>query len=261
MPLSSYLKAVFPVLLLCMAGCSMLTGDSEPKQHEDRLLFSEAQKALDARDYIDAITKFQLFVERFPKSEQYTWALQRLGESFEGLLEVAYRRKIERGMDKAAAAKEFLAVYGKYNCWIESADGPAYNLMHYKMILEKTPDSPIADEAAYRIIVWEKEYKGQPEGVLKELAALESVLEKYPTTSLRSEILYKMAHRCRILYEIYGFSPRAGMRNPGKAEQYRSKAVYMYKLCLESPDHTDYSQKAWSELSALEAGKRIYILQ
>jgi outer membrane protein assembly factor BamD (BamD/ComL family) len=247
-------------LMLAAGGC-LSTGPSERQQKGDRLLFSEAQKSFDARDYVDAITKFRLFLEQFPKSPQYSWALQRLGESYEGLLEVAFSRRLQRGEDPGAVQREFLQQYGHYKVWQEDADGIRYNKAHYREVIEKYPDSPIADETEYRLIDWVRDYRGEPDAVAGEVARLEAVLEKYPSTSLRPEILYKIARRCRILYEIAAFSPRAQFRNSDKAEQYRSKAVYAYQLCLKSPEHTDYAQKAWAELKSLEDGKRIYILQ
>jgi len=111
------------------------------------------------------------------------------------------------------------------------------------------------------MIVWEKDYKGNPEGVLREITELEKVLSQYPDTSLKAEILYKTARRCRTLYEIYAFSPKPGMRNAEKAGQYRTKAKFAYQLCLDASDKSDYGQKAWSELESLDQGTRIYIMQ
>lgn len=252
---------VVAVCLLLAAGGCFFAVPSEQQEKGDKLLFSEAQKSLDARDYVDAIAKFQLFLEQFPKSQQYTWALQRLGESYEGLLEVACSRRVQQGEDPGAVHREFLQKYGHYKVWTEDAQGIRYNQAHYREIVEKFPDSPIADEAEYRLIPWAGDYKGEPAAVAGEIARLEAVLEKYPSTSLRPEILYKIAHRCRILYEIAAFSPRTQFRDREKADQYRSKAVYAYKLCLKSPEHTGFTQKAWAELTSLEEGKRIYILQ
>ncbi|MEI6126339.1 MAG: hypothetical protein WCQ99_07260 [Pseudomonadota bacterium] len=253
-------KIFFALFFLLATGC-LPGGSTDPKLKGSKLLFSEAQKSLDARDYVDAISKLQMFLEQFPKAEQYSWALQRLGEAFEGLLAVAYHRRIENGEDQAAVAKDFLLKYGNYNCWKEEPSGIKYTLVQYKTLLEKFPDSPIADETEYRMIPWEADYKGRPEGIVKELTHLEAVLEKYPSTSLRQEILYKMAHRCRMLYEIHSFSPKADLHDAARGEQYRSKATYMYRLCLNASDQTDYAQKAWAELASLEEGKRIYILK
>jgi tetratricopeptide (TPR) repeat protein len=253
---------IFLILVLLVTGCLMSGGAGEKKKKGDQLLFSQAQKAFDARDYVDAIGLFELFAEKYPRSEAYTWALQRLGESFEGLLETEYQHRIEAGEPEQEVTEQFLSKYGHYKCWKESAGGLAYNKTHYQTILEKFPDSPIADEAAYKTIPWQKDYKGRPEAPLKELSCLEKVLEKYPTTSYRCEILFKMASRCHILYEIHSFSLLPGIRDRDKAEQYRSKAIYLYKLTLKSPDHTKYSQKAWRGLRMLEERQgRIYILQ
>jgi hypothetical protein len=71
-------------------------------------------------------------------------------------------------------------------------------------------------------------------------------------------ILYQMAQRCHILYEIYSFSPSPAVQNSQKAQEYREKAVYIYKLTLESPDHTTYADKAWKDMDVLQKGGRIY---
>ena len=152
----------------------------------------------------------------------------------------------------------FLEKYGFFECWEEFPDGLYYDLSDYRLLLEKFPDSPIADEAAYRIIKQDKDYHGDPAGYLKEIKELESILEKYTSTTLRPEILYKMAYRCHILYEIYLFSPDSKINDKEKAVQYRDKAVYIYKLTLKSPDHSKFSTKAWRSLELLERGTRIY---
>lgn len=249
------------LFIFSLTGCLLFSGaPREEKQGKEQRLFTEAQKALDARDYADAIGMFQQFTATFPRSERYTWALQRLGECFEGLLEVAYRQKVAGGAQEKTARETFLASYGHFNCWEAAADGLQYNRTHYKTILEKHSESPIADEAAYRLIVWQKDYQGRPEGPLAELQALEAVLEKYPDSSLRYEILYKMAYRCHVLYEIYEFSPRPQTRDHAKADQYRAKALYLYRLALNAPSQNMFSQKAWEGLKVLEEGtKRIYV--
>ena len=248
-------------LLHFQAGCMLLGGGGEPKKGDQQILFTEGEKAMEAKDYAQAIHHFQTFADQYPKSRQYTWALQRLGESYEGLLIFYYKKKIEAGKTEPEARRAFLEKYGHYNCWTQTPDELQYNREQYKLILEKHPKSDIADEAAYRMIVGEKDYKGNPEGALREIAGLEKVLSQYPDTSLKPEILYKTARRCRTLYEIYAFSPKAGVRNAEKAEQYRAKTKLAYQLCLDASDKSDYGQKAWSELESLDQGTRIYIMQ
>lgn len=246
--------------LCCQAGCLLLGGGGEePSKDDQEILFTEGEKAMEAKDYEQAIRHFQTFMDQFPKSKQYTWALQRLGESYEGLLTFYYTKKIESGIPEPETRRAFLEKYGHYKCWTETPDGLQYNRMQYKLLLEKHPTSDIADEAAYRMIVWEKDYKGSPEGVLREIAELEKVLSQYPDTTLKPEILYKTARRCRTLYEMYAFSKKAGVRNPEKAELYHAKTKFVYQLCLDSADRSDYVQKAWEEIVAFEQGKRIYI--
>ena len=257
----THLIVMLIALLHVQAGCMLLGGGGEPQKSDKEILFTEGEKAMEAKDYEQAIHHFQTFADQFPKSTPYTWALQRLGESYEGLLTFYYKKKIEAGKPEPEARKAFLEKYGRYSCWIETPGELQYNRMQYKLILEKHPKSDIADEAAYRMIIWEKDYKGSPEGVLRELAELEKVLSQYPDTSLKPEILYKTARRCRTLYEMYAFSKKAGVRNAEKAEPFRAKTKFVYQLCLDSADRSDYGQKAWEELQAFEQGRRIYIME
>jgi tetratricopeptide (TPR) repeat protein len=221
----------------------------------------EGQKAFEAKDYMKAIELFEKLIELFPESIAYTLAIQRIGESCEGLLEAEYQRRMEQGEAEPLVRQEFLSKLGHLKCWEENSNGLVYNQVHYKTILEHYPDSPIADEAAYRLISWENDYKGLPNGPLRELKHLQEILESYPTTSLRSQILYQIAERCHILYEIYSFSPRSDIRDTGKAQQYKEKAALSYQLCLGSPKHTMYAEKSWTNLQRLEEGKRIYIFK
>ncbi|MCP4713735.1 MAG: hypothetical protein GY868_01355, partial [Deltaproteobacteria bacterium] len=207
-----FITAALLVAVLSQAGC-LSSGLGKKKQSDDQLLFSQAQKALDARDHEDAIRFFQLFTKKFPESEEYSWALQRLGESFEGLLEAEYLRRIENGEPEPAARAAFTDRYEHYACWDQSTARLRYNLSHYKEVLEKFPDSPIADESAYRSVPWQQNYHAKPEGPLLELEHLEDIIERYPSTSFRYEILYKMAYRCHVLYEIYSFSHNTPTRN------------------------------------------------
>jgi len=252
---SGYIISLFLLFVLC--GC-LMSPPKEKKLDEDQALFKDAQKALDARQYLDAIDLFKDFIKKYPDSKGYSWAFQRLGESFEGLAAVEYKKRIENGEPEKTVRKEFLEKYGFYNCWDEFSDGLYYDLSDYRLLLEKFPDSPIADEAAYRLIRQEKDYQGDPEGYIKEIKELEIVLEKYTSTTLRPEILYRMANKCHILYEIYAFSPDGKIKDREKAAQYRRKAVFLYKLTLKSPDHSIYSTKAWRGQELLERGNRIY---
>jgi tetratricopeptide (TPR) repeat protein len=246
------------VLAVSLTAC-LPSGGRERKKPDDLVLFSEAQKAFDARDYDGAIDLFELFIGRFPRSEMYTWALQRLGESLEGVLEHEYAEPVRTGTRESAARRAFLESFGHHDCWREDGLALEYDGSHYRTIIEEHPDSPIADEAEYRLISWVEDYRGRPELVQQELKSLEQVLEKYPTTSLRYEILYKMAHRCHVLYELYALSPRSGIRDSERAERYRNKALYAYRLALSSPRHTLYTGRAWEGMRALEENRRIYL--
>jgi len=185
----------------------------------------------------------------------------RLGEAFEGLVENEYRQLVRDGMPEGAVRKVFLKKYGHYQCWIERPSGIYYNLIHYKEMMKKFPDSNYADEGAYHLIPWVYDYKGLPEGPLKEIEYLEKVLQDFPTTSLRPKIYYQIAYRLHMLYEIYAFSPQAGLRNEVEAIKYREKAQYFYKLVLKQPRQSKSSRSAWENLKKIEEGKRIYITQ
>lgn len=247
--------------VLAVSSCVTVEATRAGKQKDERMLYQQAQKAFDARDFEDAASLFQLFLDTFPQSEKATWALQRLGESCEGLLAAEYTKRVEAGAPEERTRRLFLERFGRYECWDDTGEALVYNLLHYMTILEQHPDSDIADEAAYRVIPRETAYGGMPEGPERELHALEDVLERFPSTTLRYKILYEMAYRCHILYEIYAFSPRAEQRRPDRAQQYRQKAVYLYRLAMSARRHSPCSEKAWEGLSMLEQGRRIYVLQ
>ncbi len=244
-------------MLVLFCGC-LMGAPKEKKLKEDQALFKDAQKALDVRLYVDAIDLFKEFIKKYPDSKGYSWAFQRLGESFEGLIEVEYKRRIENGESEKSVRQVFLEKYGSFECWEEAPDGLHYDLSHYRFLLDEFPDSPIADEAAYRLIKQETDYRGDPAGYIKEIKELERILEKYTSTTLRPEILYRMANKCHILYEIYSFSPDLKIRDSEKASQYRSKTVFLYKLTLKSPEYSKFSTKAWRGLELLERGTCIY---
>lgn len=221
----------------------------------------EIKKLSDDKLYEEAIKNCQKFMRTFPKSSFYDVVLLRLGEGFEGLVEINYHQVLRDGLPEEKVRKTFLGEYGHYQCWVENLSGIQYNLKHYKEMMEKFPDSNYADEAAYHLIPWIYDYKGLPEGPLKELGYLEKVLQEYPTTSLRPKIYYQIAYRLHILYEICAFSPQADLRNAVEAKKYREKAFYFYKLVLKQPIQSKFSRSAWEDLKKLEEGKRIYLTE
>lgn len=240
------------------AGCLPSGNVRTPRMSDDALIFSQAQQALDAHDYPDAAGLLQLFLREFPDSKRYTWGLQRMGETMEGLLSSRYLRPIENGQDASSVRAAFLAAHGSYGCWKTDAALLRYDGSHYRRLLEKFPDSDIADEAAYRLVVLDSEPQGSPGKVEQEIAALELVLERYPTTTLRHEILFEMACRCHRLYELYAYSGQPVAVRRERAKHYREKAVYLYTLTLKSPQHSLLSEKAWSNLQDIEDGRRIF---
>ncbi len=94
--------------LYCQAGCMLLGGGGEPEKDDQEILFTEGEKAMEAKDYEQAIRHFQTFMDQFPKSKQYTWALQRLGESYEGLLDFIIQRKSRPAKPSPKRAEPFL---------------------------------------------------------------------------------------------------------------------------------------------------------
>lgn len=250
------LAVVFLAGALALAGC-LSTSAPARRGGDDVMLFRQAQEALDARDYPGAIERLELFLAHFPESERYTWALQRLGESLQGVLEFEYSYRIGQGMPEARARALFLEAWGRYDCWDECGERLTYDGSHFRQILEKYPDSPIADEAAYRSIHLCPDCRDKPEVLRQEISQLEGVIEKYPSTSLRGEILYHMAWRCHLLYELYAFSPRSGPGDPERARQYKTRTIYLYRMVLKEPRQSAFSEKAWDGLRLIEDGQRL----
>lgn len=244
--------------VLFLSGCIPSGKTKTPDLPDDRLIFSQAQQALDARDYPDAAELLEIFLREFPQSKQYSWGLQRMGEAMEGLLHTQYLLPIERGQTEAASRKTFLASYGTYACWLEDNGRLTYDGSHYQKLLDDDPDSNIADEAAYRLVLLRADSQDSPENIKQELQDFERVLERYPSTSFRYEIFYIMANRCHQLYELYAYSPRPDTANRAEAQLYKEKAVYLYSLALKSPQHGLFAEKAWQNLRDLEDGRRIF---
>ena len=228
---------------------------------DEETLLREIKELSDDKLYQEAIEKCQEFMSTFPESKFYDIALLKLGEAFEGLVEKDYHQLVEDGLPEEVVRKEFLKKHGHYQCWIERPDGVHYNLKHFKEMMEEFPNSRYADEAAYHLIPWVGDYKGLPEGPLKEIGYLEKVLRDYPTTSLKSELYYQIAYRFHVLYEIYAFSSQVDLRNIGEVKDYKEKAFYFYGLALKYPVQSKFSKSAWEGLKKLEEGERIYLTQ
>jgi hypothetical protein len=243
---------------LFLSGC-LPSGKTKTRNlPDDRLIFSQAQKALDAHDYPDAAELLTIFLREFPDSKQYTWGLQRMGEAMQGLLQTRYLRPIANGQEEKAARAAFLDSYGSYSCWVESSVRLSYDGSHYQKLLKEDPDSSIADEAAYRLALLHSDPKAGPEAIEREVQELGRVLERYPSTSLRYEILYSMGYRYHRLYELYAYSNTTGPADRTKAHHYRGKAVYLYSLAVKSPRHSLFAEKAWQNLMDIEDGRRIF---
>ncbi|MBM4312002.1 MAG: hypothetical protein FJ119_13790 [Deltaproteobacteria bacterium] len=256
--MQKFLWTVCVVWVLFLAGCLPSGKARTPRLSDDALIFSQAQQALDARDFHDAASLLQVFLREFPDSKRYTWGLQRMGEAMEGLLKNYYLQPLERGRDERAAREAFLASYGSYGCWKTDSSRVSYDGSHYRRLLADYPDSNIADEAAYRLVLLNTDPEGRPESIKRELQYFEEVLERYPTTSFRYEIFYDMAYRCHRLYELYSYSHQPGEADRQQAQLYREKAVYLYSLALKSPQHGLFAEKAWKNLQDLEDGRRLF---
>jgi hypothetical protein len=246
------------ILLLLFFGCLPSGKTRTPRMADDVRIFTQAQQALDVRDFDDAARLLQLFLREFPRSERYCWGLQRMGETMEGLLQHFYLRALERGQAESSARRTFLASYGSFGCWLTHSNRLSYDGSHYRRVLDEFPDSTIADESAYRLVLLDVDSNAGPEAIMQEVQGLEQVLERYPTTSLRYEILYGMAYRCHRLYELYAFSPRPGTTDREQAQQYRDQAIYLYSLAIKSPRHSLSAEKAWKNMRDLEDGRRLF---
>ena len=109
-------------LLLCLLtillnGCIFLPEMPQRKPGEEQRYLIEGQKAFDDKAYPEAIKLFQGYLDKYPESQESSIVLQRLGESFEGLLEMEYQRRIKNSEPEPLVRKQFLEKYGSYNCW------------------------------------------------------------------------------------------------------------------------------------------------
>lgn len=249
----------FFLLLMLFINSCILIPMPERKLSDEKQQLKEIIELSEGKLYEQTIETCQAFMKAFPKSEYYDIVLLKLGEAFKGLVEQDYRQPITDGRSEDEVRKNFMEKYGHYQCWLEGPCGIQYNLECFKEMMERFPDSNYADEATYHLIPWICEYHGSPEGLLEEIGHLEKVLQEYPTSSLRPEIYYLIAHRFHMLYEIHAFSPRAELRDAVEAEAYREKSIYFYKLVLKQPMQSEFSRSAWDGLKKLEEGERIYI--
>ena len=246
--------------LLFLNGCIFLPVP-EKKFNEEQTQLKAIFELSDDRLYAKAIDECREFLELFPESKYGDIALLKLGEAYEGLLEYDYYQPVAEGAPEGETEKAFIAKHGHYECWVEIPCGLRYNLNTYKEMMERFPESMFADEAEYHLIPWLCDYKRLPEDPLQEIRDLEKVLQKYPTTSLKGEIYYKIAYRFQILYEIFSFSPQTNLRDMDKASEYKEQARYSYQMALKFPVQSEYSKRAWKDLNNLEEGKRIYIME
>lgn len=249
------------LLLLGYCSACIFLPSIEPKPGEEETLLQKILELSDDRVYEEAIKACREFMEKFPDSKTLDVVLLRLGEAFEGLLQLGYYQLVEDGMPADTAQKQFMKQYGHYGCWIDTPCGLGYDRSHYRQMMERFPDSLYADEGEYHLVAWSCDYKGMPEGPLEEITQMEKILKKYPTTSLKPELYYKIGYRFHVLYEIASFSPQANLRNPDKAREYKDRAFYFYRMSLKQPLQSKYSKKAWEDLGRLEEGKRIYITE
>jgi tetratricopeptide (TPR) repeat protein len=233
----------------------------EKKLNEEEAQLKEILELSDDNLYAKAIDECQEFLELFPESKYGDVVLLKLGEAYEGLLETDYYQLVAGETSEDATEKAFIAKHGHYQCWVETPCGLRYNLNTYKEMMKRFPESLFADEAEYHLIPWLCDYKGLPEGPLQEIGDLEKILQKYPTTSLKGELYYKIAYRFHVLYEIFSFSPQTNLRDVDKAREYKEQARYAYKMALKFPVQSEYSKRAWKDLNNLEEGGRIYIME
>lgn len=249
------------VLLCCavmlLSGCMML-GLSKPKKNPEKELYQELMTAFENRAYESSIAACRSFLASYPESPVYDAVLMRLGESFDGLLRLYYSDRLDEGVSEAKARADFLETYGHYDCWEAGPEELRYDKTVFHQLLQEKPESDYADEAFYNLITFTRDYQGRPEPIEREIAALQKVLTKYPTTSLQPKILFQIGYRSQLLYELYTFSQERARRDETKAQERYRQAEYSYKLCLGLPWESEYSKKALRYLDMLRAGERIY---
>ena len=251
------LYMVLLVLAPFLSGCFLFGfGDAE---NPEQKLFDEIMTAYNTRAYESSIKSCEEFLAKYQRSKVKESVMMRMGESFEGLLNRDYHELIIKGMGEKKARASFLAKHGPYHCWEVREEGLHYNKEMFRKLLKENPQSFYADEAMYNLIPWEPDYKGDPERVEKEIKGLKGVLTQYPTTSLRPKIYFQMGYRFQILYEIYSFSKEQGKRDAPKAKESFRQAEYLYNLCLNFPEESEYSQKSLHYLDRLRNHSRIYI--
>lgn len=245
------------LLVPFFSGCSVLGfgGTQDPEQK----LFDEIMTAFNNRAYESCIKASEQFLAKYQRSKARESVMMRMGESFEGLLNRDYHELITKGMEEKKARASFLAKHESYHCWDVRADGLRYNKEMFRKLLKENPQSFYADEAMYNLISWEPDYKGEPQPVEREIKGLNGVLTQYPSSSLRPKIYFQMGYRFQILYEIYSFSKDPGKKNEEKANESLRQAEYLYNLCLNFPEESEYSQKALRYLDLLKNHSRIYI--
>ena len=252
---------VISLTFLCFLNACIFLPVPERKLNEEQTQLKAIFELSEEKVYGEAIDECREFLELFPESKYSDVVLLKLGVAYEGLLENEYYQRVAEGAPEGATEKAFIAKYGHYECWVETPCGLRYNLNTYKEMMERFPESMFADEAEYHLISWLCDYEGLPEGPLQEIGDLEKVLQKYPTSSLKGEIYYKIAYRFQILYEIFSFSPQTNLRDMDKAIEYKEQARYSYQMALKFPVQSEYSKRAWKDLNNLEEGRRIYILE
>ena len=253
------LKLYMALLLLVpiLSGCFLL-GFGTAKNPEQEL-FDEIMTAYNNRAYESCIKACEQFLAKYQKSKVKESVMMRMGESFEGLLNRDYHEIVSKGMEAKKARDSFLTKHGSYHCWEVRTEGLRYNKEMFRKLLKENPQSFYADEATYNLISWEPDYKEDPERVQKEIKGLNGVLTQYPTTSLRPKIYFQMGYRFQILYEIYSFAKDQGKRDETKAKESFRQAEYLYNLCLNFPEESEYSQKSLRYLDLLRHESRIYI--
>ncbi len=254
-------KTIFLLLLLWCGSACIFLPSLEMKPGEEETLLLKIAEFSDGRVYEETIIACRCFLEKFPKSKATDIVLLKLGEAFEGLLKPGYYQPLDEGMPADEARKQFMKKYGHYECWVDTPCGLQYNLTHYRQMMERFPESMYADEGEYHLIAWSCDYRGLPEAPLEEIAHMEKILQKYPTTSLKSEIYYKIGYRFHVLYEIAAFARQQNLQDPEKAGEYKDKALYFYRMSLKQPLQSKFAKKAWEDLGRLEDGKRIYIAE
>jgi outer membrane protein assembly factor BamD len=230
-------------------------------------LYRMGQLQEQRHDYLKAAQSYDVYAEKFPKSEHFEEsiaALFRIGEMYLAGRKVKILGiPFKASMDEAAnifTAIARAAPYGKYAPRALFDVGRAREkqganeaaLAAYQSVVEKFPNDPIAVDAQYQIgYIWSQAMKSgtyDPNAAAKAKTGFEDFLYRHPNSEKSAqarENLKLMEHKqTSTSFEIARFYD--------KQKQYRAAAIYYNDVIRQQPDSLegDRAKKRISELRA-----------